>query len=419
VRAGGPGLDLARALALDGEGNLLVAGTYGGTARFGETTLSATHARGTVVAKLDPTGRFLWARTLGGCDRQDKPQAIAVDAAGHVVVATSFAGSVTLDGVTRAAEGPADLLVAKLDRDGRLVWLATAPRGDPATDHGLGLAVGPDGAITVAGAFELDARFGATTLASTGDAEIFVARLDAGGAWRWASQAGGVLADGATAVAVDVTGQSVITGAFTGEASFGVHSVLTPLKLPPPTTDCFVARVDAGGTFTKAKRLGFASAVRCQAIALGVDGTATLAGSSCWSNCRSFVARVDAEGTLLWHLLDQDVVGLNPVGEQAKLGYGVAVDASGTSVVTGRIAGSAKFGASVLAARGVSDGFVARVEPAGGAFLWARTFGDVGADVGHAVALDAAGGILVAGQVNTSSDLLALAGDLAVWKVAP
>lgn len=428
ARGGGEAQDVARALALDGKGNLLVAGSFQGTARFGEWTLTTAHARGTVVAKLDATGRFLWARPLGGCDR-DKPQALAIDSDGNAVVATSFSGSATLDGVTRTADGPADLLVVKLDGTGKVLWAATAPRGDPATDHGLGIAVGPAGVITVTGAFETTARFGATTIASTGDAEVFVASLRADGEWRWAQPGGGVLADGAAAVAVDAAGQSLITGTFTGEATFGSRTVrINPEFVPgqlwepnqpvTPTTDGFIAALDPGGTFLWARRLGFASAVRSQAVALSASGSVTMAGASCWNNCRSFVARVDASGDLLWHLRDVDAVGLNPAGEQSRTGHGIAVDAKGASVVTGRIAGSAHFGDTLLTALGESDAFVAQVDAAGSTFLRAHSLGGVGADAGHAVALDAAGNAFVAGAVSDTANLFA-AGDLAVWKLAP
>ncbi len=411
VRAGGTGLDVARAIALDAAGKILVAGSFAGTARFGELSLTATHARENVVAKLEPSGRFLWAVALGGTELE-KPLAIAVDAAGRIVVGASFAGSVALGGKTLQAEGPADLLVVQLDSDGKVIWTAPASRGEPATDDGLGLAVGGDGAVTLTGSFAKQATFGASTIVSTGDEDIFVARLDASGAWVWARAAGGYSSDGGAAVAIDGAGQSIVTGYFSGAASFGSTALEIPGIAPPPLIDCYVAKLDGAGAFQWAKRLAFASDVRCQAIALAADQTATLTGSACYGGCRSFVARVDAKGDLLWSLKDGRVMA-----EQSKLGHGVAVDASGASTVVGRIVGSAYFGDALLTSRGVSDAFVARVDPGGKGFVWARALGTLGADAAHAVALDAVGNAYLAGTSGAAHILDE--GDLAIWSVAP
>ncbi len=79
--AGGEGADAARAIALDGEGNIYVAGSFSGTARFGEHALLAMHAHESFVAKLDPRGAFQWVVAVGGT-ANDKPQALAIDREG-------------------------------------------------------------------------------------------------------------------------------------------------------------------------------------------------------------------------------------------------------------------------------------------------------------------------------------------------
>lgn len=416
VRAGGTGLDVARAIGLDAAGKILVAGSFAGTARFGELSLTATHSRENVVAKLEPSGRFLWAVALGGSELE-KPQAIAVDTAGRIVVGASFAGSVALGGKTLQAEGPADLLVVKLDSDGKVIWAAPATRADPATDDGLGLAVGGDGAVSLTGSFAKQATFGASTIVSTGDEDIFVARLDASGAWVWAKAAGGAATDNGTAVAVNGAGDSFITGSFTAIAGFGSKALEIPPIAPPPLIDCFVAKLDTAGSFLWAKRLAFASDVHCRAIALGADGTATLTGAACLGGCRSFVARVDAKGDLLWSLKDGPVAAGPMMPEQSKVGLGVAVDAGGASTVAGRIVGSAYFGDTLLTARGASDAFVTRVDPAGKQLLGARALGTLGADAAYAVALDASGNAYLAGTSGTANILDE--GDLAIWRVTP
>ena len=52
TRAGGPANDNAYALALDGTGNAIVAGTFIGTAAFGSTTLTTNAPLAAFVARL-------------------------------------------------------------------------------------------------------------------------------------------------------------------------------------------------------------------------------------------------------------------------------------------------------------------------------------------------------------------------------
>ncbi|MEO5645786.1 MAG: hypothetical protein ABIQ40_20755, partial [Bacteroidia bacterium] len=146
-------------------------------------------------------------------------------------------------------------------------------------------------------------------------------------------------------------------------------------------------------------------------------GTFTLTNSG--SN-DIFVAKFDAAGTCLWA-----VKGGGAVSDQS---YGIATD--GTSVyVTGSFAPpSATFGSITITTNGAaSDGFVAKLDAATGAYTWAVNFTNStgGGDVGHAITLDGSGNPYICGNftgtVNFGSAVYAANGsnDFFVGKINP
>jgi hypothetical protein len=412
VSAGGPGADVARAIALDREGNIVIAGSFQGTARFGGHELRATHAHESFVAKLDPDGRFLWAVSLGGTAKA-KPQALALDRDGSPHVIAAFTGTVTLGSAELVATGSADLVIAKLDASGRFQWAIPAPRGswNVSEERGLGIAVDVAGRVTITGGFRDTATFGATVLTSAGADDVFVARLAPDGRFLWAVPAGGDDVDQGNAVAVDASGRCHVAGFFTEVASFGATTLDAGLpdliELPPPasrTWSCFVAELDGGGNFLRTRTVA-SPASSCNGIALG-PAAAFVTGAAGGS---PLVARLDADGTVPWVVLKEF-----PVAGSPRRGNGIAVQ-GGAVVMTGELP---PYNSNV------ADLLVGRLD-SGGKNLETTSHGGTGEDRGFAVALDAAGNALVAGAFSGSARLgeherrSAGGTDAFVWKVAP
>ena len=87
----------AAALAVDAAGNILVAGQFEGTIDFGVGPLTSLKTDG-FVAKLSPTGDGLWSKRFGEVKSQDLASGIAVDASGTVIVTGIFEGTVDFGG---------------------------------------------------------------------------------------------------------------------------------------------------------------------------------------------------------------------------------------------------------------------------------------------------------------------------------
>ena len=363
-------------LALDWQGNLVVAGVLTGTATFGSTTLTATGSFDAFVGKLDAQGNWLWARRAGGSNG-DFANNVALDAGGNVYLAGFFNGDATFGSTTLTIGGPYALnsFVAKLDAGGN--WLWAKKLGDTSADYIRALVVDDAGNATVAGHFEsYSFPLGSLTLTRAGNgADVFVARLNASGTWLWANAYGGSARDVARALTLDASGNAYVTGNFVSPTLRVGSTVLTKAS-SFPSSDLFVAKIDAAGNTRWAQRGGDTGNDSGEGLALAADGTLYLTGyyqvgttlGSTPLTGRglndAFVAQLDAQGNWLW------AKSLGGPGQDS--GLGLSPDASGNLYVAGSFQGpSATFDAATLstAATGKERGFVLRL---GAAALGAR-----------------------------------------------
>jgi hypothetical protein len=370
TRAGGTGTDVTNGVSALASGGALVSGSYTATATFGATTLTSAGSGDAFVARVDPAGVWTWAASAGGTDYEDALGLSALPDGGAIVTG-EFGTTATFGAVTLTSSGFGDVFVARVDADGAWTWATRA--GGTMGDVGLSVSALPDGGAIVAGRFAGTASFGATALTSAGSQDAFVARISPDGAWTWATRAGGADADQAHGVSASSDGGAIVAGRFQGSATFGA-TVLTSAG----ASDVFVAHVTADGAWTWAARAGGTSFAEALYLSSLPDGGAIATGR--FEGTATFgTTTLTSAGSY-----DVFVARIDPSGTwtwATRAGGtgpqgagGVSALLGGGAIVTGEINGTASFGATTLTSSGLGDAFVARIDPSG-TWTWATRAG--------------------------------------------
>jgi len=260
---------IGNSVAVDGAGNVVVAGHFHGTVDFGGGLLTSGGDQDIFVAKFDATGAHVWSRRAGDSAGQ-YATSVAVDDVGNVIVTGRFSGTIDFGGAPFA--GGDDIFVVKLDSAGNHVW--SKGFGDANTQNGNGVAVDPNGNVIIAGEFSGTADFGGGPLVSAGGTDIFVSKLDASGGHLWSERFGDANDQTAAGVATDPGGNVLVTGGIAGEADFGGGPLASA-----GAADLFVVKLDASGGYLWGKRVGDATDQLGQSIAADVMGNVLVTGT--------------------------------------------------------------------------------------------------------------------------------------------
>ncbi|MCK4653794.1 MAG: SBBP repeat-containing protein [Candidatus Cloacimonetes bacterium] len=235
TQAGGSIDDFGRAIAIDDNGNCYVSGYFNDTVTFGSYSLTSSGSYDIFAAKMDANGNWLWATKAGGINF-DMCHGIALDENGNTYITGYFGDTATFGSYSLTSSGSNDIVTAKLDANGNWSWATKA--GGSNEDGSLALVIDDNGNSYVTGSFSGTATFGSYSLTSSGQRDIFIAKMDTNGNWLWATKAGGVSEDRCFAIAKDDNDNSYVTGWFTNTATFGSYSLTSSGEY-----DIFVAKL--------------------------------------------------------------------------------------------------------------------------------------------------------------------------------
>jgi FlgD Ig-like domain len=239
------GVEVFATVAVDGSDNVVMAEPFVGTVDFGGGPLTSTGIFDIAVAKFDASGGHIWSQRFGN-DSYLLAQSIAADGPGNVVITGYFAGTVDFGGGPLSSGG-SDMFLAEFDADGNHLWSKVF-----ATAQGRSVTTDGSGDVIVTGFLGGTADFGGGPLTSAGSLDIAVAKFDVNGNHIWSRNFGDADQQQGQAVAVDGSGDVVLTGRFWGTVDFGGG----PLTASPFFNDIFIAKLDADGNHIWSQRFG-------------------------------------------------------------------------------------------------------------------------------------------------------------------
>ena len=179
---GGTSTDEGKAIAVDSEGNICVAGSFSGTVDFGGSNLLSNGSTDVFIAKYNSWGQLLWIQQAGGLSN-DKANGIATDTDGNIFVTGSTGGPANFGGNMLTNSG--SIFVAIYDPDGISLWV-TNSGGPGSWDSGNAISVGANGNLFVTGSYGGSGKFGSIILPGYDGPNIFTACYSADGNVIWA-----------------------------------------------------------------------------------------------------------------------------------------------------------------------------------------------------------------------------------------
>lgn len=181
----GPSFDYGSCITVDASGNVYTTGSFGGTTDFdpgvGTFTLNATSSQCCFISKLDPSGNFIWAKSM---NNNGPGLALSLNALGQLYIGATFTGTIDLDpGVstqTVLSAGLADIFLLKIDQTGNLLWAGViSGTGD---DNIRSITIDQAGNICSTGGFygvsDFDPGVGIYNMTYTVGGSVFVQKLN-------------------------------------------------------------------------------------------------------------------------------------------------------------------------------------------------------------------------------------------------
>jgi uncharacterized delta-60 repeat protein/gliding motility-associated-like protein len=420
---GGPATtERGNSVVTDLAGNVYFTGAFSGTADLdpgaGVQNISSAGSTDIFITKLDASGNFLWTKTIGGID-SDEALSIAIDNSGNIFTTGIFWKTVDFDpgastyNITSVGYG--DIFILKLNNNGDFVWA----KGFGAPYHGdigYSLAVDVSGNVVstgrIAGPADLDPGPGVSTTTNSGYA-TYVQKLDNNGNFIWGrSFTGTANTDGGRAIDVDDSGNSYVTGLFTGTTDFdpgpGVFSLSS---VPLQYGDVFVLKLASNGNFVWARSFEGPGWEYGNTIKVDVSGNIYTGGQFGGpadfdpgpgvfdlNGFGGFISKLDNNGNFVW----AKAIG----GAGWLMLNSLALDPAGDVLTTGYFNNTLDFdpGPLTYSLTGVGyDVFISKLDDAGN-FVWATSFGGTNRDEGRGISADNFGNIYTTGVYELTTD---------------
>ena len=369
------------------------AGTADFNPGAGVANLTASGTYDIFIAKYNSAGDYVWAKRLGGSG-EDAGNAIAVDGSGNVFIAGSFTGTAdfslgTGTAINKTATGMYDAFVAKYDGNGNHIWSYNG--GGIHGDLVSNLVLDASGNVYVSGIMASDMNFdpaGAAPSLNIADGALFMVKYTNSGSYVWGKNmaaSGGTL--NVNVMTLDTKGNIYIAGTFTGTQDFYPGSGTANLS-SIGYQDIFMGKYDNNGNYKWAYHMGCPVNVNTpHGMAIDPFGNVNLTGNfyntvdfdpgpatanlTTTGNYNIFIAQYDSLGKYKW------AKGLGGTsGGSINSGTSLCTDASGNLYVGGQSAVSVDFdpgaGVANLTSK-LADIFLAKYDNSGN-YKWAKSF---------------------------------------------
>lgn len=201
VQNNSPSSEAGRAIAVDGFGNINIAGNFSDTAFiFNDTLIATSNGFNTFIAQYDNLGNYLWSEQITGSWTQSTD--IKIDTNNNIIVSGSFEGDANFQNDTLIGFS-SDVYLAKYSNGGQFIWAKNLG------DHGYNcreIVLDCESNIYLSGDFQNDA---------------FLKKYDSNGSLIWTDVAISNSVSRVLGISADSNGNLYLTGMFLQDFELG------------------------------------------------------------------------------------------------------------------------------------------------------------------------------------------------------
>lgn len=221
----------ANDVEINNAGEVYITGYLTGETAFNaSTTVSGIGGNGDIyVAKYAASGNLIWEKTFGG-NYSDRAFDLAIGPDQNIVITGQFFGTVSFDAVTLSSSGNSkDIFLAKLDPQGNVIWARS--EGGNMAENAYGVTVDSQNNVVLTGQFQGTAAIGNNTFVSTTDPntnlpsfDFFISKYNSSGSPLWSLNGEAPYEDRGLAVATDNQNNVFFTGQFSKNLNFASNT---------------------------------------------------------------------------------------------------------------------------------------------------------------------------------------------------
>lgn len=332
------GFAVARGVAVEKNGNIIVGGSYSGTANIDGVDAASNGVDGFIV-KYDAGGARLASRLISTMGTQDII-GVAVDTAGNYCGIGTTSADINFGGGNMQTATGTDFYITCSKPDNMSLWSRIIESGGNQYGRGITMTSGGD-VIIIGNADNTNTNLGNGDIAKGNNFDFFVARYaNADGAYVWGNLYGKTNDQRCNGISMGTDGNVLIAGEFSGTIDWKNGKSIAATAAP----DVFVAKLDATtGVQIQDKKGGTTGTVTGTSVASDAAGNVTLFGhfngtidfGNAAGPTSSFTG---ANDTFLVKLRGSDWshVWTKPYGKNGhQYGWGVAVNSDGTAITGG------------------------------------------------------------------------------------
>ncbi|MDR2010452.1 MAG: T9SS type B sorting domain-containing protein [Bacteroidales bacterium] len=331
---------------------------------------------------------FSWIKTAGGIS-SDEVKAISTDEDGNIYLTGYFSGELTFQSETVTSTGDKDVFLAKLDENGNLLWIRTG--GSDRDDYGTGVAVDSEGYVYIVGVYNRIANFDGTILPFMINDNVFFIKYSPDGDIVWAKALGSGNDEIAGGICIDDDDNIIFTGYFKHTIEFEGEVIFSNGGI-----NVFVAKFNTSGSLIWLKRYG-----NLQRDSYGLDIASDSDGNIFVTG--EFINRIDFDPFHIISLGGSDIfiAKLNSSGEPQWLrGGGTNLDDVAGAVTTDENGNSH---VCYRKNQSVNQGVIQKYNP-GGTLVLNINFGNTGNVYPNDIIVDNNENIFITGMYEQNAD---------------